>query len=81
MNPMMSNCMPVYIGAKNVSSYFDNFISLTGDLTTDINMLKNILLEPNKYYKNPYMERNIRQINIFEHIRDIFEKKVIINEK
>ena len=72
MNPMMCSCMPVYIGAKNISNYFNHFISLTGDVKTDINILNTILLEPKKYYKNPYTERNVGEINIFEHIRDIF---------
>jgi hypothetical protein len=72
MNPIMNKCMPIYIGAKNISKYFNNFISLTGDLTTDMNILIHILQEPNKYYRNPYNERNICQMNIFEHIKDIF---------
>ena len=72
MNPIMSKCMPIYIGAKNVSSYFNHFISLTGDLKRDIYILINILQEPKKYYMNPYNERNIYQMNIFEHIKDIF---------
>ena len=72
MNPIMNHCMPIYIGAKNISTYFNHFISLTGDLKTDINILMSILREPKKYYMNPYNERNIFQMNIFEHIKDIF---------
>jgi hypothetical protein len=72
MNPIMNNCMPVYIGAKNISTYFNDFISLTGDLKTDMNILIHLLQEPKKYYKNPYNERNICQMNIYEHIKDIF---------
>jgi hypothetical protein len=72
MNPIMNHCMPIYIGAKNVSNYFNHFISLTGDLKTDIHILINILQEPKKYYKNPYSERNICQMNIFEHVRELF---------
>jgi hypothetical protein len=65
--------MPVYIGAKNVSTYFNDFISLTGDLKTDIHILIRLLQEPKKYYKNPYNEINICQMNIYEHIKDIFQ--------
>lgn len=72
MNPIMNHCMPVYIGAKNVSTYFNHFISLTGDLKTDMNILIHLLREPKKYYMNPYNERNICQMNIFEHVKDLF---------
>jgi hypothetical protein len=41
-------------------------------LKTDIHILINILREPKNYYKNPYSERNICQMNIFEHVRELF---------
>jgi hypothetical protein len=72
INPMLNNCMPIYIGAKQVSNYFQDYISLTGDLVTDLNVLVKILKEPIKYYKHPYNERNLRQINIFENINMLF---------
>ena len=72
INPMLCNCMPIYIGAKHISYYFQNFISLTGDLVTDMNILVTILKEPMKFYRNPLNKRNIQQINIFENLNQLF---------
>ena len=75
INPMLLCCMPIYIGANNISSYFQNFISLTGDLLTDMNLLVSILKQPMHFYKNPYNEGNLQQINLFENINQCFSSE------
>jgi hypothetical protein len=72
LDPLLHNCNPIYLGAKNINKYFDNIIQLKGYILFDIEMLKIILKNPQKYYKQTYNERNIQQINFFENILNHF---------
>ena len=72
LDPLLHNCNPIYYGAKNINKYFDNIIQLKGYILFDIEMLKVILKNPQKYYKQNYNERNIQQINFFENILNHF---------
>lgn len=53
-NPVYDNTIPIYFGASNVSEYFGNDwgISLFGDVDKDIQILKNIIANPNKFRVN-----------------------------
>lgn len=72
LDPLLHNCNPIYLGAKNINNYFDNIIQLKGYILFDIEMLKIILKNPQKYYKQSYNERNLQQINFFENILNHF---------
>lgn len=73
LDPLLHNCQPIYLGAKNINNYFGgNIILLKGHLLFDIEMLKTILKFPIKYYNPNTNERNSKIINFFEHIEKLF---------
>ena len=72
LDPLLHNCNPIYLGAKNINKYFDNIIQLKGYILFDIEMLKVILKNPQKYYKQSYNERNLQHINFFKNITNFF---------
>jgi hypothetical protein len=73
LDPLLHNCNPIYLGAKNINTYFNNIIQLKGNLLFDIEMLKVILKNPLKYYCQTYNERNLKRVNFFENIHQYFE--------
>ena len=73
LDPLLHNCNPIYLGAKNINTYFNNIIQLKGNLLFDIEMLKVILKNPLKYYCQTYNERNLKRVNFFENIQQYFE--------
>lgn len=72
LDPLFYNCNPIYLGAKNINKYFDNIVCLKKKLLFDIEMVKVILKNPLKYYRQTYNERNISKINFFENILELF---------
>ena len=73
LDPLLHNCNPIYLGAKNINTYFNNIIQLKVNLLFDIEMLKVILKNPLKYYCQTYNERNLKRVNFFENIQQYFE--------
>lgn len=72
LDPLLHNCNPIYLGAKNIKNYFNNIIQLKGNLLFDIELLKIILTNPLKYYTETYNERNLSKINFFDNIPKFF---------
>jgi hypothetical protein len=73
LDPLLHNCQPIYLGAKNIKNYFNNsVIILKGDLLFDIELLKTIIKNPYKYYKVTNNERNSQTINFFENFDELF---------
>lgn len=73
LDPLLHNCQPIYLGAKNINNYFGgNIILLKGNLFIDIAILKTILKSPIKYYNPNTNERNSKIINFFENIDKLF---------
>jgi hypothetical protein len=60
------------LGCKNIDSYFDNIINLTGDINKDILLIINIIKNPLKYYNNTYNEKNIKRVNLIENIEKLY---------
>jgi hypothetical protein len=73
MTPLMYNCMPIYLGCKNINSYVENIICLTGNIDNDIHTLINVLKNPLSFYKKTYTEKNIKSINIIQNLPNIFQ--------
>ena len=72
-SPIMYNCMPIYHGCKNIKSYFgDSFISLSGNIVDDMNMIFHILQRPDKFYRKTYTPENIKTPNLLMNIPTIF---------
>jgi hypothetical protein len=64
--------MPIYFGCKNINTYFDDTINLTGDVNEDIKLIIKILLKPGQYYKPTYNEKNLKTVNLIENIEKLF---------
>ena len=72
ITPLLYNCMPVYLGCKNIDSYIDDIIKLSGDINNDIILLRNILQNPNANYKKTYTEKNIKAVNLLQNVENLF---------
>ena len=72
ITPLLHNCLPVYLGCKNIDSYFDDIISLSGDINKDILLIINIIRNPLKYYDSTYNEKNIKSVNLIENIEKLY---------
>ena len=72
--PLLCGCTPIYIGCKNIDSYFKDYvIHLSGNLNDDMNLLKNILNDPDKYYK----KINIEEIKEKVHLKNIIHQEFL----
>jgi hypothetical protein len=72
ITPLLHNCMPIYLGCKNINSYFDDIINLTGNINEDIKLIIKILSNPGQYYKATYNEKNIKTVNLIENIEKLY---------
>jgi len=52
INSLLTNTTPVYLGCKNIDTYFpDNVVHLTGGIENDMKLLTDICVNPSKYKK------------------------------
>jgi hypothetical protein len=72
ITPLMYNCMPIYLGCKNIDEYVENIVKLEGNILNDINLIINIISNPDKYYKKTYTEKNIHAVNLIQNLPNIF---------
>ena len=53
INPLLMNITPIYLGCKNIASYFPNmYLTLSGDVQKDIELFHDIFYNPAKYIIN-----------------------------
>ena len=72
ITPLLHNCMPVYLGCKNIDQYFDNMNNLSGNIDNDILLLTEIIKNPESYYKPTYNQKNIKTVNLLENVVDLY---------
>lgn len=72
ITPLLHNCMPLYLGCKNIDQYFDNMINLSGNIDNDILLLTEIIKNPERYYKPTYNQKNIKTVNLLENVVDLY---------
>ena len=74
INPILCNCVPLYIGAKNISNYIEkkHVILLTGNLSEDMTIIYNVLMNPNDYYIITNTEQFRNKTNFFNQITNFF---------
>jgi len=72
ITPIMFNCMPIYLGCRNISNYLENVILLDLNIDNDLNIIMTILDNPLKYYKKPYTERNLKSVNFIQNLPNLF---------
>jgi hypothetical protein len=75
LNPIMCNCMPIYYGCENISQYLDKDLLhiINGSIDEDINLIKKILSNPMKYYKEPYSDMFEEKINMIKNVKNLYE--------
>ena len=72
MTPMMFNCVPIYWGCKNINSYFNEVIAMTGNIDCDIQTIVEILKNPTQYYRETYTSKNKKTVNLLENLETLF---------
>jgi hypothetical protein len=72
ITPLLHNCMPVYFGCKNINSYFDNILKLSGNINNDILLLVEIIKNPKLYYNTTYNQKNIKTVNLIENVQSLY---------
>jgi len=73
LNPLLCSTVPIYLGCKNITKYFnDEVICLSGDLSKDLSLIANIVREPMKYHKKIDVEKIKNTTNFLRNIDKIF---------
>lgn len=73
-NTLLCHAVPIYLGCKNIDSYFpEQILALTGSVETDITLIKNILREPEKYRKEINVPNVKQTIGLIQNIDNIFD--------
>lgn len=72
MNPLLNGTTPIYLGCKNIKSYFGNIITLSSQLNVDIDLIKTILLNPITYKKSINLENIKNTISLYRNLDTIF---------
>lgn len=72
--PLLCGCIPIYLGCTNINNYFKDYvIHLNGNIKNDLNILKDILNNPEKYYK----KINIEEIKEKIHLKNIIHQEFL----
>jgi hypothetical protein len=73
MNPLICNTTALYHGCRNIRNYFgDQLIVLTGDLRTDVDLIRQICTNPEKYRKTIHPEEVKNTIDLLKNIQTLF---------
>lgn len=73
MNPLLVGTTPIYLGCKNIDTYFPGMaFSLSGDLTKDIELLRTIVLDIPANKKNIELEKVKDVIYLLRNIKTIY---------
>lgn len=72
ITPLMYNCMPIYLGCRNLDKYLENVIILGGDIQKDIQIIMKIIENPYMYYRKTYTDKNIKAVNLIQNLPNLF---------
>jgi len=73
MSPLLHNCMPIYLGCKQIHEYFDDILILSGNTNDDIQLLVEIFKCAGLFYRKTYTEKNINTVSLLNNIHKIFD--------
>jgi hypothetical protein len=73
MSPLLHNCMPIYLGCKQIHEYFNDIIKLSGNIKADIQLLVEIFKCAGLFYRKTYTEKNINTVSLLNNIHKIFD--------
>ena len=51
INPLLNGTTPIYLGCRNIEQYFGNIIKLSKSIERDIDLIKDIIKNPDYYKK------------------------------
>jgi len=72
-NPLLMNITPIYYGCKNIGSYFpDMYLSLSGDVDQDIQLLHDIFKNPEKYILNIDVKKVNNTVDLITNLPKLF---------
>ena len=70
--PLLCGSIPIYLGCLNIDNYFkDYIIHLTGNIDQDINVIRNICDNPDKFYRTI----DVKQIQKIIHLKNVIENE------
>jgi len=75
MNPLLNGTTPIYLGCVNIQQYFGKIITLSKNENKDMELINNILLEPEKYKKEIDLERVKDTVYLYRNLDTIFAEK------
>lgn len=76
INPLINNTIPLYWGCKKVEEYFPKqAIRLTGNIGKDMNIICDVLKNPNKYISEYKIDQEmvLNKVNLVKNIERIFD--------
>lgn len=72
---LLCGTTPIYLGCQNIDNYFPgSIIKLTGDIENDIQLLKDIIQDPDRYQKNIMVDSVKDKISLIKNIDNVFAK-------
>ncbi len=73
INPLLAGTTPVYLGCKNIESYFPGTqIDLSGDVDRDFELLTAICADPGRFRKTIDVAAVEPKVNMLKNVRDLF---------
>jgi len=73
MNSLLTETVPIYLGCRNIDGYFPGMvIGLTGNIGSDIEMLRQIVLNSQQYKKEIDIESVKNVVNLLRNIKSIY---------
>jgi hypothetical protein len=73
-NTLLCGTTPIYMGCRNINSYFpDSAIVLCGNLSEDIQLLKDITTNPEKYKKKIDVDYVKDKVSLLKNVENLFQ--------
>jgi hypothetical protein len=73
INPLLSGSIPVYLGCRNISTFFgDTPILLEGKVEDDIKLICDIVEQPGKYMRDIDVEKVEERVNLIKNIDGLY---------
>lgn len=73
-NTLLCGTTPIYMGGRNINSYFpDSVIVLSGNLSEDIRLLKDITTNPERYKKKIDVDYVKDKVSLLKNVENLFQ--------
>ena len=75
INPLLNGTTPLYLGCVNIENYFGKILTLSKNEGEDVELIKNILINPQDYKKEIDLEKVKDTVYLYRNLDSIFMKK------